>query len=50
MLDGVRGGILGGQQRYPHVPHGVVDQQQEVALATGSRWRDRTTEIAVDEL
>ena len=26
MFDGVRGGVLGGQQCHPHVPRGVVDE------------------------
>jgi hypothetical protein len=50
MLHDVRGGVLGGQQCHPHVPCGVIDQQQEVTPTAGSHRRDGATKITVDEL
>jgi hypothetical protein len=50
MLDSVHDSIFGGQQRHPHVLRGIVDQQQEVAPATGSHRQDGAAEIAVEEL
>ena len=41
---------LGTQQRQPHVPAHVVNQQQEVGVSGRCVWRDRATKVSMDQL
>jgi hypothetical protein len=42
--------ILDTQQCQPHVVTNIIDQQEEVSLASRCHWCDRPTQILVHEL
>ena len=41
---------LGAKEREPHEAAHVVDQQQEIGVPCRRRWRDRSTEVTVDQV
>ena len=42
--------VLGWQQHSPHKAGGVIDKQQDIAVARRCRWRDRTAQVTMHQL
>lgn len=47
--DGRRCLVFAGKKRYRHETAVVVDEEEEVAVATWSWWSDGATEVAVQQ-
>jgi hypothetical protein len=41
---------LGGEKVEPHVSTAIIDEQQKILLTTWSYGRDRSTQVAVDQV
>ena len=49
-FDGSWSSVLGGEQRHPHVPVVIVDEEQKVAVAAWGTRADWPVEVAVQQL